>query len=73
MSYASVLALIFISQLSSRLFIHLGQTQTSWPLILGQAVSCFYWDARSVGALVSRHDLQPLCLSVMSDFVEQVY
>lgn len=43
MSYASVLALIFISQLSSHLFIHLGKTQASWPLILGQAVSCFYW------------------------------
>lgn len=31
---------------------------------------CFYWDARSVGAVVSRHDLQVLCLSVMNDFVE---
>lgn len=41
MSYAPVSALIFISHLSSHLFVHLGQTQTSWPLILGQALVVF--------------------------------
>lgn len=72
MSYAPVPALIFISHFSSNLFVHLGQTQTSWPLILGEAPSCFYWDAGSVGTVVSRHDLQVLCLSVMNDFMELV-
>jgi len=69
MSYVSVLALISISQLSSDLFIHLGQTQTSWPLILGQAVGCFYWDGRTVKVLGSRHNLQ----FSLSDFVELLY